>query len=79
MTVLVRVNPFLAQCQCGWTDTADVGVIKLDPYLSPFQDALKRRSAKAQEWIRKLAELEGGVEKFSRVSSLVAPCSQSIH
>lgn len=42
------------------------GVIKLDPWLSPFQDAFKRRYAKAQEWIDKLDKTEGGVEKFSK-------------
>ncbi|KAJ3562168.1 hypothetical protein NPX13_g8663 [Xylaria arbuscula] len=42
------------------------GVVKLDPYLSPFQEPLKRRYAKAQDWIRKLTELEGGLDKFSR-------------
>ncbi|KAI0876369.1 alpha amylase [Hypoxylon argillaceum] len=42
------------------------GVIKLDPYLSPFQEPLKRRYAKAHEWIKKLAEGEGGVDKFSK-------------
>ncbi|KAI8625886.1 alpha amylase [Xylariaceae sp. FL1651] len=42
------------------------GVTELDPYLSPFQDALKRRYTKAQEWIKKLDDTEGGIEKFSR-------------
>ncbi|ODA77479.1 hypothetical protein RJ55_07108 [Drechmeria coniospora] len=41
------------------------GVVKLDPWLAPFSDALKRRYAKAQEWIKKIDETEGGVEKFS--------------
>ncbi|KAK3946285.1 glycoside hydrolase superfamily [Diplogelasinospora grovesii] len=42
------------------------GVVKLDPWLSPFQDSLKRRYAKAQEWIRRINDTEGGLEKFSR-------------
>lgn len=43
------------------------GVLKLDPWLSPFQDSLKRRYAKAQEWIKLINDTEGGLEKFSRV------------
>ncbi|KAK0634782.1 alpha-glucan branching enzyme [Bombardia bombarda] len=42
------------------------GVVKLDPWLSPFQDSLKRRYTKAQDWIKKVDETEGGLEKFSR-------------
>ncbi|KAI2641983.1 alpha amylase [Xylaria nigripes] len=42
------------------------GVIKLDPWLSPFQEPLKRRYAKAHEWIRNITKAEGGLEKFSR-------------
>ena len=42
------------------------GVLQLDPWLEPFQDALKRRYSKAQQWIRILNETEGGLEKFSR-------------
>jgi hypothetical protein len=45
-----------------------LGVTTLDPWLSPFKDALKRRYTKAQDWIQKLDDTEGGVEKFSRVS-----------
>lgn len=47
--------------------TPILGVIKLDPWLSPFSDALKRRFAKAQEWIQKINDAEGGLEVFSRV------------
>lgn len=43
------------------------GVIKLDPWLTPFADALKRRYSKAQEWIKVINENEGGFEKFSKV------------
>ncbi|KAF3025702.1 alpha-1,4-glucan branching enzyme [Neopestalotiopsis sp. 37M] len=42
------------------------GVVQLDPWLAPFQDTLKRRYAKAQDWIKTINETEGGVEKFSR-------------
>ncbi|KAJ4307055.1 alpha-1,4-glucan branching enzyme [Collariella sp. IMI 366227] len=42
------------------------GVVKLDPWLEPFQDSLKRRYAKAQDWIKKIDETEGGLEKFSK-------------
>lgn len=42
------------------------GVLQLDPWLEPFQDALKRRYAKAQGWIKTIDDNEGGLEKFSR-------------
>ncbi|KIW99386.1 1,4-alpha-glucan-branching enzyme [Rhinocladiella mackenziei CBS 650.93] len=42
------------------------GVIQLDPWLSPYKDALKARFAKAQKWIKTIDETEGGLEKFSR-------------
>jgi hypothetical protein len=41
--------------------------VKLDPWLSPFQDSLKSRYAKAQEWIKRINETEGGLDKFSKV------------
>jgi len=44
-----------------------VGVIRTDPYLEPFKDTLKRRYAKAHEWIENIDKYEGGLEKFSRV------------
>lgn len=47
-----------------------VGVLQLDPWLEPFQDALKRRYAKAQDWIKSIDDNEGGLEKFSRVRVL---------
>lgn len=46
---------------------SETGVVKLDPWLEPFQDSLKRRYAKAQDWIKKIDETEGGLEKFSKV------------
>ncbi|KAK3997102.1 alpha-glucan branching enzyme [Cladorrhinum sp. PSN332] len=42
------------------------GVIKLDPYLSPFKEALQRRFSRAHDWIKKIDETEGGLEKFSK-------------
>ena len=44
----------------------NLGVIQLDPWLSPFKDALRRRYSHAQKWIKTLDETEGGLEKFSR-------------
>jgi hypothetical protein len=43
------------------------GVVQLDPWLSPFKDALRHRYAKAEQWIKTIDETEGGLEKFSRV------------
>ena len=50
------------------TDTQDAGVLSIDPWLEPFQDALKRRYSKAQDWIEKINKTEGGLDKFSKVS-----------
>ncbi|KAK1968989.1 alpha amylase [Colletotrichum sublineola] len=50
--------------------TDGTGVVKLDPWLSPFQDSLKRRYARAQDWIQKINESEGGLDKFSKGTSL---------
>ena len=44
------------------------GVIAVDPWLSPFKDALKRRFSKTNEWIKKIEETEGSLDKFSQVS-----------
>jgi 1,4-alpha-glucan branching enzyme len=38
----------------------------LDPWLSPFKDHLKHRFDAAQNWIKKINETEGGLEKFSK-------------
>jgi hypothetical protein len=46
------------------------GVVKLDPWLSPFKESLKHRYNKAQGWIKTINETEGGMEKFSRVHQL---------
>ncbi|MCJ1374564.1 alpha-1,4-glucan branching enzyme [Loxospora ochrophaea] len=42
------------------------GVIQLDPWLSPFKDALRSRYSHAQRWIKTINDTEGGLEKFSR-------------
>ncbi|KAI9856541.1 MAG: alpha-1,4-glucan branching enzyme [Vezdaea acicularis] len=48
------------------TNTPLLGVIKLDPWLSPFKDALKSRFNHAQKWIKTINDTEGGFEKFSK-------------
>ena len=54
------------------------GVVALDPWLGPYKDALRSRYSKAQEWIKKLNETEGGLEKFSRVRrNLFTPITAS--
>ncbi|KHN97821.1 1,4-alpha-glucan branching enzyme [Metarhizium album ARSEF 1941] len=42
------------------------GVVKLDPWLEPFREALKRRYSKARDWIGRIEATEGGLEQFSR-------------
>ncbi|KAF2146036.1 glycoside hydrolase family 13 protein [Aplosporella prunicola CBS 121167] len=42
------------------------GITQVDPWLSPFKDALRARYTKAQQWIQSIDEHEGGLEKFSR-------------
>lgn len=42
------------------------GVVQLDPWLSPFKEALRSRYSHAQKWIKTIDETEGGLEKFSR-------------
>lgn len=46
------------------------GVIRLDPWLEPFQDALRTRYSKAQSWIKSLSETEGGLAEFSKVRTI---------
>lgn len=48
---------------------ADVlpGVVKLDPWLEPYSDALRRRYSKANEWIETIKSSEGSIENFSKV------------
>lgn len=49
-------------------DTADMppGVLQVDPWLSPFQDVLKRRVSRAKDWIKTIDETEGGLAKFTK-------------
>ncbi|KMU84956.1 1,4-alpha-glucan-branching enzyme [Coccidioides immitis H538.4] len=42
------------------------GVIDLDPYLRPYEDALKNRYKRTTEWIEKINRLEGGLDRFSK-------------
>src|SRR5947207_15992560 len=44
----------------------NLGVIHLDPWLSPYKDALKSRFSKAQQWVKTIDETEGGIDKFTR-------------
>ena len=48
------------------------GVVQMDPWLSPFKDALRHRYSKAQQWIKTIEDTEGGLEKFSRVRATTA-------
>ncbi|PGH23167.1 1,4-alpha-glucan-branching enzyme [Polytolypa hystricis UAMH7299] len=49
------------------TEVADgTGVVRLDPWLEPFQDVLRSRYARTKGWIKRFNETEGGLEKFSR-------------
>jgi hypothetical protein len=47
----------------------------MDGYLEPFKGALQSRFAKAQQWIKAIDETEGGLENFSKASSL---CQQRV-
>ncbi|KJR87369.1 1,4-alpha-glucan branching enzyme [Sporothrix schenckii 1099-18] len=47
-------------------DSSTPGVTVIDPWLSPFKDALKRRFSKSKEWIEKINTTEGGLDKFSK-------------
>jgi hypothetical protein len=65
-----KAFPMMAQVSFTFPQIAELtppGVIQLDPWLEPFKDSLKKRYAKAQDWIKKIDETEGGLEKFSRV------------
>jgi 1,4-alpha-glucan branching enzyme len=50
------------------------GIVDLDPYLAPFKDALRSRYSKAQQWMKTINDTEGGMEKFSRVSTFRSFC-----
>ena len=38
----------------------------MDPWLSPFKDALRSRYGRAQKWIKTIDETEGGLDNFSK-------------
>ncbi len=42
------------------------GVVQLDPWLSPFKEALRSRYSRAQKLIKTINDTEGGLERFSR-------------
>lgn len=42
------------------------GVLRLDPWLEPFQDSLRSRYSKTQSWIKTINETEGGLAEFSK-------------
>ena len=66
--LLSRIRVDKAPClTTNWLTCFLIGVIKLDPWLGPFKGSLERRYAKAHEWIKKIDDVEGGVEKFSKV------------
>jgi 1,4-alpha-glucan branching enzyme len=64
MTALVRASNLKLLM-----DSANLmaGVVRLDPWLAPFEESLRRRYTKAQDWITAINQSEGGLEKFSRV------------
>ncbi|KAK9457972.1 glycoside hydrolase superfamily [Dipodascopsis uninucleata] len=41
------------------------GILEIDPWLSPFEDALVERHERAESWLRTLDETEGGIANFS--------------
>ncbi|POS73285.1 1,4-alpha-glucan branching enzyme [Diaporthe helianthi] len=54
------------QAAHGTDPAQDLGVLQVDPWLSPFQDVLKRRVSMANDWIKKIDETEGGLLKFTK-------------
>ncbi|KAM3455181.1 hypothetical protein MY3296_002550 [Beauveria thailandica] len=46
--------------------TDGTGVIKLDPWLEPFSDALRRRFSKTQDRIKKINDSEGGMDSYTK-------------
>ncbi|ELQ43365.1 1,4-alpha-glucan-branching enzyme [Pyricularia oryzae Y34] len=43
-----------------------IGAVKLDPWLEPFEDVIKRRHGMAEDWLKKIEQSEGSIEKFTR-------------
>ncbi|KAF1997223.1 glycoside hydrolase family 13 protein [Amniculicola lignicola CBS 123094] len=56
----------MAASNASDTPNDGTGIVQLDPYLSPFKDALKSRYTKTQQWLDTINKHEGGLEKFSR-------------
>ena len=61
---MVPVGPHQTSVTAAYLTAS--GVVQLDPWLSPFKDALRSRYSRAQRWIKTIDETEGGLEKFSR-------------
>lgn len=47
--------------------TSSTGIIDLDPWLEPFREAIQRRFNYVESWVKTVNEVEGGLEKFSKV------------
>lgn len=52
-------------------------MIALDPWLEPYRDAIRHRFSFAERWIKSINEVEGGLDKFSKVC-LFRTCCMSI-
>lgn len=52
------------------------GVLQIDPWLSPFQDVLKRRVSRTKDWIKKIDETEGGLTNFTKARCFQIPCTR---
>ncbi|KAG8419274.1 alpha-1,4-glucan branching enzyme, variant 3 [Metarhizium acridum] len=68
---MTEIQKLLNEAGAGGLTLDDIprdgtGVVKLDPWLEPFNEALKRRYGKSQDWINRIKATEGGLEKFSR-------------
>ncbi|EZF73735.1 1,4-alpha-glucan-branching enzyme [Trichophyton soudanense CBS 452.61] len=62
-----RYTQYTSQPQTMAAKVPDgTGVVDLDPWLEPFKDALRSRYKRATDWIRKIDETEGGLDKFSK-------------
>lgn len=59
--------------QSNWLTSFLAGIVQLDPYLEPFSGALKSRYAKAQQWLKTINDTEGGLDKFSKASTIQLP------
>ena len=66
MEQVCRYTAHPSQCYIQLIDI-DPGVIKLDPWLEPFREALQNRFNFVEGWIKTINETEGGLERFSKV------------